>query len=149
MRATFPKETEDSYLMENSDSDDLLSGIDDHDDDDQDAGSNSNDGNRSESLGGDFAEPSDVPSLAEGWDNDDLVNLDDDIPEGLIDYDDTEAENDPENEDEWTGFGGGQKRKRGDAPNDGGRKKKLRSLPTFASYEDYAKIINDGPDDHL
>ena len=29
------------------------------------------------------------------------------------------------------------------------RRKKLRSLPTFASYEDYAKLIEDGPEDNI
>ena len=29
------------------------------------------------------------------------------------------------------------------------RKKKLRALPTFASYEDYARMIEDGPEEDL
>ena len=29
------------------------------------------------------------------------------------------------------------------------RKKKLRSLPTFASYEDYARMIEDGPEENI
>jgi len=29
------------------------------------------------------------------------------------------------------------------------RKKKLRALPTFASYEDYARMIEDGPEENL
>jgi ribosome biogenesis protein MAK21 len=29
------------------------------------------------------------------------------------------------------------------------RKKKLRALPTFASYEDYARMIEDGPEEEL
>lgn len=40
-----------------------------------------------------------------------------------------------------------KKRKR-DEEKDGNRKK-LRALPTFASYEDYAKMIEDGPEDNV
>jgi ribosome biogenesis protein MAK21 len=29
------------------------------------------------------------------------------------------------------------------------RKKKLRALPTFASYDDYARMIEDGPEESL
>ena len=29
------------------------------------------------------------------------------------------------------------------------RKKKLRALPTFASYEDYARMIEDGPEEDI
>ena len=29
------------------------------------------------------------------------------------------------------------------------RKKKLRALPTFASYEDYARMIEDGPEENI
>ena len=69
----------------------------------------------------------------------------------LIEYDvadDSVAE-------EWTGLGGvdvtNNKRKRSRGGNDGAppRRKKSRSLPTFASYEDYARMIEDGPEDNL
>lgn len=69
----------------------------------------------------------------------------------LIDYDTTDS---IEAED-WTGIRGSfdvaadkNKRKRG---NDGApsRRKKRRSLPTFASYEEYARMIEDGPEDNL
>lgn len=57
---------------------------------------------------------------------------------------------------EWTGLGGGvdvtdNKRKRSRGGNDGApaRRKKLRSLPTFASYEDYARMIEDGPEEDM
>ena len=29
------------------------------------------------------------------------------------------------------------------------KKKRMRSLPTFATYEDYAKLIEDGPEDDI
>ena len=59
---------------------------------------------------------------------------------------------DEEEEAEWGGIGGGssqKKRKRGDEEDGKKRRKKLRSLPTFASYEDYAKMIEDGPEDNI
>jgi ribosome biogenesis protein MAK21 len=46
---------------------------------------------------------------------------------------------------------GGKTRKRkgrGDE-DDRTRKKKLRALPTFASYEDYARMIEDGPEENI
>ena len=47
--------------------------------------------------------------------------------------------------------GGGKTRKRkGRGEEDERtRKKKLRALPTFASYEDYARMIEDGPEEDL
>ena len=47
-----------------------------------------------------------------------------------------------------TVLGGQCRRKRGD-DDAKSRKKKLRSLPTFASYEDYAKLIDDEPEDNI
>lgn len=91
-------------------------------------------------------------SLAEGSDADDLINLDDDIPEGLVEYPGSESGEGDGEGGEWTGFGGGDagtKRKRGGKHDDGKKKKKLRSLPTFASYEDYAKMIEEGPEDDI
>ncbi|KAJ6488466.1 CBF/Mak21 family-domain-containing protein [Mycena vitilis] len=91
----------------------------------------------------------DALSLVEGSDNEDLVPLNGDFP-GLIDYDGSEAEGGGEDEEEeWGGIseGGDKKRKREDSSNQ--KRKKLRSLPTFASYEDYAKMIDDGPEDNI
>lgn len=91
-------------------------------------------------------------SLAEGSDADDLIDLDDDIPEGLVEYPGSESGEGDGEGGEWTGFGGGDagtKRKRGGKHDDGKKKKKLRSLPTFASYEDYAKMIEEGPEDDI
>ena len=93
----------------------------------------------------------DALSLAEASDAEDLLSLDEDLPEGLIEYDGSDADSDadvPEEEEEWGGIGGGKKRKRGD-DDAKSRKKKLRSLPTFASYEDYAKLIDDEPEDNI
>ncbi|CAA7269374.1 unnamed protein product [Cyclocybe aegerita] len=113
----------------------------------------------------------DLMSLVEGSDNEDLISLDGDVPEGLIEYDgsddsddgnadpgvllpDADANVDPE--EEWHGIGVGtskndKKRKHDEATagGKGGKRKKLRSLPTFASYEDYAKLIEEGPEDDI
>ncbi|KAH9052984.1 CBF-domain-containing protein [Lactarius deliciosus] len=85
------------------------------------------------------------PSLLE--DSDDLLDLAE-ASVGLIEYDVADS-----NAEEWTGLGGSAdvKRKRGRGGNDGApaRRKKHRSLPTFASYEDYAPMIEDGPEENL
>jgi ribosome biogenesis protein MAK21 len=83
----------------------------------------------------------DDSQLVEGSDNEDLIILDGDSPEGLIEY-----EGSSEDEDQWAGVGDGdergEKRKREKGMEQtGSRRKKLRSLPTFASYEEYAEMI--------
>jgi ribosome biogenesis protein MAK21 len=72
----------------------------------------------------DEGDNSDALSLMEASDNEDLIPL---VPDGLIEHDDSDA---GEKEEEWGGIGEGTV---------GGRKRK--SLPTFASYENYAKMI--------
>jgi ribosome biogenesis protein MAK21 len=79
MQATMPKEAGDSDL----DDSDCDSGLDDDDDIHFNAASNSSDGDEA-NLEGEDAEHSDVLTLAEGSDNDDLVGLDEDLPEGLV-----------------------------------------------------------------
>ncbi|KIO01911.1 hypothetical protein M404DRAFT_1002652 [Pisolithus tinctorius Marx 270] len=95
--------------------------------------------------------PDDAFSLAEASDDDDLLAIND-IP-GLIEYDGSDApEEDLERDgDERAGFGGSRdKRKRKGKGEDKERKRKKRkTLPTFASYEDYAKMIEDGPEDNI
>jgi ribosome biogenesis protein MAK21 len=149
MQATIPKEAGDSDDMEDSDSDDPPSRLDVDEAEALGATSNSSDDNQSEAQKDDHPEHSDGLSLAEGSDNDDLIDLDDELPEGLIDYDGSDAEDASEDEEEWPGLGGGQKRKRADEKKNHGQRKKLRSLPTFASYEDYARMIDDGPEDDI
>jgi len=87
-------------------------------------------------------------SLIEESDNEDLISLDRD-PEGLIENDGPESGE--EEEEEWDGIGAGdRKRKRTEgAETRSGRRKKMRSLPTFASYEDYARMIEDAPEDDI
>jgi len=128
MKATMPKLTGDEDLMES-------------------------DGPSSESDGDlpleDENENDDEPlSLIEESDNEDLISLDRD-PEGLIENDGPESGE--EEEEEWDGIGAGdRKRKRTEgAETRSGRRKKMRSLPTFASYEDYARMIEDAPEDDI
>ncbi|KAJ7677224.1 CBF/Mak21 family-domain-containing protein [Mycena rosella] len=130
MQASMPGAAGDEDLMEESD-DELPSDLD------EDDGSEIED------------DDDDALSLVEGSDNEDLVPLDGDFPSGLIEYDGSDGEAGGAEEEEWGGIseGGDKKRKREDSSNQ--RRKKLRSLPTFASYEDYAKLIENGPEDDI
>ena len=124
--------------------DDLM---EDDSDDDLDLGSGS--GEEGSEVEDDEDDNSDALSLVEASDNEDLISLDGDVPDDLIEYDASDAGE--EDEAEWGGIEegtvGGQKRKREETR--GGKRKKLKSLPTFASYEDYAKMIEDGPEDDI
>lgn len=135
------------------DGDSIPSGLDEDDEGDSLVGLED-----SEGSGDDAEGPSDVEeedddeskfSLVESSDAEDLIPLDETeemiLEDGLIDG--------PDEGEEWTGFASGspalgEKRKR-----NGGReqkkRKKARSLPTFASYEDYAKLIEEGPEDDI
>ncbi|KAF5331903.1 hypothetical protein D9611_008891 [Ephemerocybe angulata] len=151
MQASMPKANGDDDLLAGSeDSDDLDSDLDaemaadsdsegewEDEDEDEGAGKVSDD------------EDEDGLSLVEGSDNEDLISLDGDMPEGLIAYDE-EAEEEEE-EEEWGGVdgGAGQKRKRAEREEKKESRKKLRALPTFASYEDYAKLIDASPEDDI
>ncbi|KAI0808101.1 CBF/Mak21 family-domain-containing protein [Fomes fomentarius] len=158
MKATMPSELQDDDLMEGSDEeDDVPSDLDDLSDDEE--GSNSGDKeDEDEAEPSDNDEDGDAFSLAEGSDAEDLLPLDADVPMGLIDYDGSDADSDSDAE-EWGGISsepqpknGKDKGKRKRDEEGGGRKaqrKKLRALPTFASYEDYAKLIEDGPEDNI
>jgi ribosome biogenesis protein MAK21 len=133
MKATIPKSLgEDDDLSDASD--DLLSDFD-HDMDSGDENTGEDDDN--------------TLALVGGSDHEDLISLDGDIHEGLLGYRDSESSDHGE---EWGGIDTnkdkkGTKRKHDDASRE--KRKKLKLLPTFASYEDYAKIIEDGAEDHL
>lgn len=155
MKATMPADLEDDDLMQDSDEDD-----DESDDVPSDLDSES--GEEVEADDDDAAEAEsdeegeeandDALSLVEDSDAEDLLPLDTEVPMGLIEFDGPEGEDADEGE-EWGGISAtaeqpNGKRKR----DDGGRRaqrKKLRALPTFASYEDYAKMIEDGPEDNI
>ena len=49
--------------------------------------------------------------------------------------------------DEWAGIGSSDKRKRDDKSRT--MRKKRKALPTFATYEEYAKMIEEGPEDDI
>lgn len=141
MKATLPAELQEDDLSD--DSDELPSDLDEESDIDAEAEAEESQGEVSD----EDDEDDDALSMAEASDNEDLLPLDGDIPDGLIDFDGPNSESDGE----WAGIGGSsdtKKRKRGDG-DDKKRRKKLRSLPTFASYEDYAKMIEEGPEDNI
>jgi len=150
MKVTLPKfQGDDDDLLEDSDEDDLPSNFGDSDEVDDLEDENDDEGDNDDGL-----------SLAEASDNEDLISLGGDLPHGLIEYegsdayaddDDGDDDNDPPlaKREEWGGIssGNGKKRKREDDKTV--KRKKLRSLPTFASYEDYAKLIEEGLEDDI
>ncbi|OJT07307.1 Ribosome biogenesis protein MAK21 [Trametes pubescens] len=155
MKATMPADLEDDDLMQDSDEDDdesdeVPSDLDVESDEEVEA----DDDDAAEAESDEEADEADddALSLVEDSDAEDLLPLDTEVPMGLIEFDGPEGEGTDEGE-EWGGISAtaeqpNGKRKR----DDGGRRaqrKKLRALPTFASYEDYAKMIEDGPEDNI
>ncbi|KAF8152290.1 CBF/Mak21 family-domain-containing protein [Crassisporium funariophilum] len=161
MKATMPKAHGDEDLMEDSemeeDDDDLPSDF--MEDSDAVEASPAEGDSDSEDEDEDEDEDGDGLSLVEASDNEDLISLDGDMSDGLIEYDGSDAGGDDDDADvaivaededqEWGGISGANDKKRKRDETAGGRRKKLRSLPTFASYEDYAKLIEDGPEDDI
>ncbi|KAG5721315.1 Ribosome biogenesis protein MAK21, partial [Termitomyces sp. T112] len=147
MQQSMPKAADDDEdLLEDSEGDDNLPSDFDMDDNSEDEAPATQEEEEEEEE-----EEEDGFSLVEGSDNEDLIPLDDDIPDGLIDWDGSDEEGAVEAADkEWGGIedeGSGRKRKRKDTSRE--QRKKLKTLPTFASYEDYAKMIEDGPEDDI
>ena len=153
-----PKELEVS-----DDDDSIPSGLDEGEDDDSPAGLQD-----SEDPADDEEEPSELNededddklSLVESSDAEDLIPFDEAealaFKDGLIDWpgDEGEPSDGGDESEEWGGFGGGSpstggKRKRKGGKVEQKKRKKVRSLPTFASYEDYAKLIEEGPEDNI
>jgi ribosome biogenesis protein MAK21 len=150
MKATMPKvQGDDDDLLEDSD--------DDEDDLPSDFGGSDEldvSGKKEKDAEGDQdEEEEDGLSLAEASDNEDLISLDGDVPYGLIEYDGSDAEADVNdvfaNDEEWGGISSENNKKRKREEDKRGKRKKLRSLPTFASYEDYAKLIEEGLEDDI
>jgi len=85
-------------------------------------------------------------SSAEASDADDLAHLDGEVPVNLTNRERAASANQ-----ESSVFGDGKKRKRKVPGNEDSRirKKKLRALPTFASYEDFAQIIENEPEENV
>lgn len=137
MQATMPHEKGDEAFLEEEE-DELLS-------DPDEAGNSSVEGEEELETDSDGNEFGDGVSLAEGSDDDDLVAVDD-VPNGVIEYDGSDAETEQSDE-EWGGISGGDKRKRkGESQ---AKRKKRKTLPTFATYEEYAKMIEEGPEDEI
>ncbi|KAJ1306210.1 hypothetical protein OPQ81_010918 [Rhizoctonia solani] len=123
------------------DSDDLPSGLDDMSDDDSDG---SDDGEAGQDDDSDAGE--DV-SIEGGSMPDDLGDSDEELefaedPDDLIEL----SGGDGSSSDEEPVEG---KRKKSSAADKREKRKKLRRLPTFASAEDYAKMIDEGPEDDI
>lgn len=149
---------DDDDLLEDSDEEDLPSNFGDSDEVDASENGNDDDDKEEEAEGDDDAD--DGLSLAEASDNEDLNSLDGDLPHGLIEYDGSDADADDTDgvddddaatlaKDDELGIRSGNDKKRKREDDKIGKRKKLRSLPTFASYEDYAKLIEEGPEDDI
>lgn len=143
MQASMPRMAGDEDLM--ADSDSVASDLDDPDGDDEevevDGEDEDEDGDDEDGGSGDDF------SMVEASDNEDLLSLDE-VPRGLIEYDGIADEDGGDVEEEWNGFGSTKKRKQ-ENESKREKRKKLRSLPTFASYDDYAKMIEDAPEDDI
>jgi ribosome biogenesis protein MAK21 len=96
------------------------------------------------------SEGSDQFSLAEASDADDLMDLDAEIPDGLIEYDGSDVSSVDE-ESGWHGLpkSAAPKRKAGEPVKQDRKRRKLRSLPTFVDYDTYAKMIEDAQEDDV
>ena len=143
MKATMPKvQGDDDDLLEDSDEEDDLPS--DFGDSDELQGSDASENEKDDVDDEDAEEDQDDDglSLVEASDNEDLISLDGDVPHGL-DHDDSAKD------EEWAGIHSGNDKKRKREEDRTGKRKKLRSLPTFASYEDYAKLIEEGPEDDI
>lgn len=75
-------------------------------------------------------------------DPDDLIEFDED--EGGLEEDGEEDEE----EEEWGGIEESAKKRKNGKDRAQGRKRQ-RTLPTFGTYEDYARMIEDGPEDSI
>lgn len=136
--------------ISDDDSDELPSGLSDLDDSDSDAGSDPGvpmpGGSDSEEmelldLEADGNDPSDSDSALEE-DEDDLIALSDEAPDDIphqsaFEPEDSEA------------VSGKRKPAAADTQKGGRKKRRLGQLPTFASYEDYAEMIENGPEDDI
>jgi len=107
------------------------------------------DGNESKA---DKSDGEETLSLVEASENEGLISLDGDVPKGLIECDGPDtSDGEVVEEKEWGVISGsvGNTEKRKSEESMGGKRKKLRSLPTLASYEDYVKLIEEGPGDDI
>lgn len=138
MQASMPRMAGDEDII--ADSDSVASDLDGSDGNEEEVEIDEEDEVEAGGSGDDF-------SMVEASDNEDLLGLDE-VPRGLIEHDGITDEDSGDGEEQWNGFGGTKKRKQ-ENESKREKRKKLRSLPTFASYEDYAKMIEDGPEDDI
>ncbi|KIK41026.1 hypothetical protein CY34DRAFT_806572 [Suillus luteus UH-Slu-Lm8-n1] len=138
MQASMPRMAGDEDII--ADSDSVASDLDDSDGNEEEVEIDEEDEVEAGGSGDDF-------SMVEASDNEDLLGLDE-VPRGLIEHDEITDEDSGDGEEQWNGFGSTKKRKQ-ENESKREKRKKLRSLPTFASYEDYAKMIEDGPEDDI
>lgn len=86
-------------------------------------------------------------------DENDIITDEGGDPTGLVAFSSGSSDEDSDAEadgDEWQGFGSDVKtRKRGRNKEAAERKKKRRKLATFASYEDYAAMIEKSQEDNI
>ncbi|KAG2749322.1 CBF-domain-containing protein [Suillus brevipes Sb2] len=138
MQASMPRMAGDEDII--ADSDSVASDLDESDGNEEEVEIDEEDEVEVGGSGDDF-------SMVEASDNEDLLGLDE-VPRGLIEHDGITDEDSGDGEEQWNGFGSTKKRKQ-ENESKREKRKKLRSLPTFASYEDYAKMIEDGPEDDI
>lgn len=81
-------------------------------------------------------------------DEDDIINDGGDL-NGLVTYPSNSSDDDHGSDGEWQGFGTDEKTQKRGRDKEESRTKKRRKLATFASYEDYAEMIERGQEDNI
>jgi len=109
----------------------------DLDDDDEESSGEDED---ALSVSDQLSEVDEGSSILELEEDEDLLDLADVFSQGSS----------PSENEDWSGVdpSAGEKRKQEDSSS-AGRKKRRINLPTFASYEDYATLIDNSPEDHI
>ncbi|KIJ40346.1 hypothetical protein M422DRAFT_174030 [Sphaerobolus stellatus SS14] len=129
-------------------------------DEDEDAASDADSEAEGKEIGGKVDDSDDNGSIGDFMeDEEDLVSTDGENLDRLMVYpsgseDGSDADEEAGAEEEWGGFGGSEQksRKRGREKDEGekpGKRQKKQKLATFASYEDYAAMIENGQEDDI
>ncbi|KAH7098243.1 CBF-domain-containing protein [Auriculariales sp. MPI-PUGE-AT-0066] len=161
MKANAPGDVVDAGNVDIDDDSVVEMPMSDDDDDDESAGSDDSgtqelqeeDGGQSEDEAEHEASAGDSDSK-DGEDELDLMEDGEDVmdDDDLVDLADFMGEDGGQDE-EWGGIGSAdsnsKKRKRSSADEPSKRKKRLRDLPTFATYEDYQRMIEEAPEDNI
>jgi ribosome biogenesis protein MAK21 len=86
--------------------------------------------------------------FAEGSDAEDLLDLDAELPAGLVPVHGPESD---QEQDAWGGIDttSASKKRSANGESRSAKRRKLRSLPTFASADDYAALIDGTPEDNV